>query len=255
MKFLAVTDLHYSLRDVPEAERRNILSADKLRAVIAELAPGCGFIADLGDTADAGFGDQRELMSAISGILKGSGLPVYSLIGNHDTSLPKEEICRIMGMPGRYYSVDTPEFLLLFLDANMNSPDAPFPESEIEWSRTYIDPEQLSFIKSALDKSEKPVLVFCHELFVLSDPDAQAHVILNARDAMDIFENSGKVRAVFCGHYHYGDLSVVNGIPYIAFSALCLHEDRTCAVVTIGADGVSVSGYGLQKSFTFPFEH
>ena len=250
MKFLAVTDLHYSLRDVPDAERRNILSAGKLRGITAEHAPGCDFIVDLGDTADAGFGDQTELMTEISDILHGAGLPVYSLIGNHDTSLPKGEICRVMGMPGRYYSVDTPEYTMLFLDANMNSADAPFPDSEIVWSRTYLDPEQLEFAENTLAASQKPALVFCHELFTLTDAEAQEHVIINARDAMDIFERSGKVRAVFCGHYHYGDLAVVNGIPYITFAALCLYDDPTCAVVNADKGGITVKGFGRQRDIT-----
>ncbi len=247
MKFLAITDLHYSLRDVEGAERRNILSAGKLRRVIGKYAPGCDFIVNLGDTADAGFGDQRALITEISDILFSAGLPVYSLIGNHDTSLPKDGICRILKMPGRYYSVDTAEYTMLFLDANMNDPNAPLPEDEIDWSETYLDPVQLDFVRDALGKSDKPAFVFCHELFTLQDPDPhqQQHVIRNAADAIRIFEESGKVRAVFCGHYHPGCRSDMNGIEYVTFRSLCLGEEENCAVVNYNEKGLSINTYGL----------
>ncbi len=246
MKFLVVTDLHYSLRDVEGAERRNILSAGKLRRVIGKYAPGCDFIVNLGDTADAGFGDQRALMTEISDILFSAGLPVYSLIGNHDTSLPKSDICRILRMPGRYYSVDTAEFTMLFLDANMNDPAAPLPEGEIDWSVTYLDPVQLDFVRETLGKSDKPALVFCHELFILPDPEGQQeHVIRNSAEAMRIFDASGKVRAVFCGHYHPGCLTYLNGTEYVTFRSLCLGDEENCAIVEINEKGLNINAYGL----------
>ncbi len=250
IKFLVVTDLHYCTKD-EHIERRHCLSAKKLQTIIDRHKDGCDFIIDLGDTADGlpGYGEQTELMGEISGILKSSGLPYHCVIGNHDTSLPKEEITKILNMPGRYYSFDTRDYTCLVLDANMNDPAVPCPGEEILWSETYLDPEQLKWAKDTIENSQKSVLVFCHELFMLETyENVNDHVILNRDEAVKIFEESGKVKAVFCGHYHYGDHVVKDGIHYVTFSSLCLHEDLTCAVVTIDDNNLKIEGFGRQES-------
>lgn len=250
IKFLAVTDLHYCTKNEP-IERRHCLSAKKLKKIIDERSNGCDFIIDLGDTADGlpGYGDQKELMGEIADILKSSNLPYRCVIGNHDTSLPKEQIADILNMPGRYYSFDTRDYTCLVLDANMNDPSAPLPDKEILWSETYLDPKQLKWIKDTIEGSQKPVLVFCHELFMLREyENLNDHVILNRDDAVKIFEESDKVKAVFCGHYHFGDYVLKNGIHYVTFGSLCLHEDLTCAVVTIDKNELKIEGFGRQES-------
>lgn len=250
IKFLAVTDLHYCKKDEP-IERRHCASAQKLKKIIDEHSEGCDFIVDLGDTADGlpGYGNQKELMSEIAEILKESKLPYYCLIGNHDTSLPKDKIAEILNMPGRYYSFDSQDYTCIVLDANMNDPSVPCPDKEILWSETYLDANQLEWANKVIKNSSKPVLVFCHELFMLETPETlNDHVILNRDEAVKIFEDSDKVKAVFCGHYHYGDYVIKSGIHYITLSSLCLYEDLTCAVVTIDGDNLKIEGFGRQKS-------
>lgn len=250
IKFLVVTDLHYCTKDEP-IERRHCLSAKKLKKIIADHSVGCDFIIDLGDTADGlpGYGNQEELMQELAEILKNSALPYYCVIGNHDTSLSKDKITKILNMPGRYYAFDTRDYTCLVLDANMNDPAVPYPPKEILWSETYLDPEQLKWAEETIKGSEKPVLIFCHELFMLESYDnLNDHVILNRDEAVKIFEKNDKVKAAFCGHYHYGDHVLKNGIHYTTFSSLCLHEDLTCAIVTIDEDELSIEGFGRQKS-------
>ena len=252
--FLAVTDLHYCLRDDPEAERRNILSAAKLENIVGSSSKGCDFIIDLGDTADyqPDCGDQRELAKEVYGIMEKTGLPVCCAIGNHDTSLPKDELTDILHMPGRYYEFKTADFNCIVLDANMNSPETPCPGEEIEWGNTWFDPEQLVFLKDALARAGKPVLVFCHELFMLEYYEQDnPHVIRNRDEAIRLFEESGKVKAVFSGHYHPGDCVLHNGIYYLAFTALVLHENESFAVVKADKDRITVEGHDLQKSYAF----
>ncbi len=257
MKFLAVTDLHYSDRNIPGEERQNHLSAQKLKYVIDNFADGCDFIAELGDTAD----DYREgraqnvLMSEIAGILASSGIPYHCLIGNHDTSLPKQDIAQILSMPHRYYSFETDEFLCLVLDPNINDVNVPYPESEIAWAYTWLDDEQLGWIKAMLEETDKDVLVFSHELMMLKNrDDVDDHVIQNRDKAIELFERSGKVKAVFTGHYHYGDYVLHNGISYLTFSSLCLYDDITFAVVSIQGKKVTVEGHGRQSSMQFELE-
>lgn len=257
MKFLVITDLHYSQRNIPGEERQNFLSADKLRNIIAGYADGCDFIMDLGDTADCytDLKSQKEYMGEIAGILDSSGLPYHCLIGNHDTSLKKQDITKILSMPHRYYSFETDEFMCLVLDPNMNDVNVPYPEREIEWAYTHLDEEQLLWIKEMIQNTEKDVLVFSHELMMLeSYENINDHVIMNRDKALDIFESSGKVKAVFTGHYHYGDYVKHNGISYLTFSSLCLYDDITFAVVTVENKKVTVEGHGRQRSMEFYLE-
>ena len=257
MKFLAVTDLHYCERNIPGDERQNHLSAEKLRKIIDNYAEGCDFIINLGDTADSqpGCSDQAELMSEAAEILGGAGVPYHCVIGNHDTSLPKSRITDILSMPHRYYSFETPDYMCLVLDANMNDVNKPYPDGEIAWAYTHIDPQQLDWIKSMIDKTEKDILVFSHELLILEDIDnINDHVIMNRDEVLNVLESSDKVKAVFTGHYHYGDYVKHNGISYLTFSSLCLYDDITFAVVTVDNGTVTVEGHGRQESMRFKLD-
>ncbi len=256
-EFLAVTDLHYCMRNVQGDERQNYLSKQKLENIIKRCPPECDFVINLGDTADSqpGFGDQRFLAREIYSALEKSGKPVYCAIGNHDTSLRKEELAEILRMPSRYYDFETEDFHCIVLDANMNSPEKPLPESEIEWSETYLDPSQLEFLKSSIDKADKPVLVFCHELFMLGAyGEDNPHVIRNRDEAVSIFEESGKVKAVFCGHYHYGDHVKHGGVHYFTFNALVNYDEESYAVVKAGGGKIIIEGHGLQRSAELDYE-
>ena len=253
MRFLLVTDLHYC-KDQPRTDRYRDLSAEKLRGILRDRAVGCDLVVDLGDTADAAPGaDQAAQMEEIAGLFRESGLPAYCAIGNHDTSMPKPEVCRILGMPGRYYAFETPEYLCLVLDGSSNDPLLPLPEREIVWDNTWLDEEQLAWLARTVDAAQKPILVFCHELFLRGryENTADGHVMKNRDRAMEIFARGGKVKAVFCGHCHDGDFVVHNGIPYLTFRALCLGESHTCAVVTVENGIADVKGFGLEPDRRF----
>lgn len=253
IKFLLVTDLHYCEKNEP-IERRHCLSANKLREIIGEYSKGCDFIVNLGDTADGlpGYGDQKVLMSEINDILKSSGLPYYCAIGNHDTSLPKETITELLNMPHRYYSFDSKDYTCVVLDANMNSPKKPYPEKEIKWAETFFDKKQMEWLSDVIDKSQKPVLIFCHEMFVRDTYDTiDDHVVMNKEEAVKIFEKNDKVKAAFSGHYHFGNYTYCNDIHYVTFNSLCLHEHKTFAIVTIDEGKVNIEGFGLQPSMEF----
>ena len=255
-EFLAVTDLHFCARDIAGAERRNILSAEKLKNAVASCGDACDFILDLGDTADSlpGCGDQESFAREIYSILSSAGRPVHCLIGNHDTSLPKEKLTDILGMPGRYYKFETEDFLFIALDGNMNSPDNPLPAKEIEWKETWLDTEQLAWLKKSLDETDKDVIILSHELFMLhSFEEDNPHVLRNRDAAVELFEKSGKVKAVICGHYHYGDLVKHNGIYYAALTAMVNYESVNYAVIRAGKGRIEIEGHGLQESMILEY--
>lgn len=250
MKFLAFTDLHYTDDDSHEVRFRH-KSLEKVKKTINEHSDGCDFIIDLGDTADEveGAKAQVSLWQEVFDAMKKSNKDYYALIGNHDTSVSKEKWVQISGMQDRYYSFDCGEYKILCLDGNNNDINTPYPESEILWSECYLDTEQIEWIKKEVSESEKEIIVFCHQLFIMDDiENGDDHVLINRKEIVDFFEKSGKVKAVFCGHYHYGNFSEKNGIYYITFRAICTGDNQNHAVVTVEKDFIRVEGYGGQPS-------
>ncbi|MBQ7546042.1 MAG: metallophosphoesterase [Clostridia bacterium] len=251
MRFLAVTDLHYTNLHDGADNRQHDLSLEKLRQAVASGAPGCDCIVNLGDTAEGfdGLRPQAELLDEVCDVLRGSGLPHYSIIGNHDTHMEKTSFYPHLDMSDRYYAFDCSGYRCLVLDACLNNDEDPLPQQEIAWDNCRIDPGQIAWLQRELDAADGKVLIFTHVPFMLEEYATEnPHLIRNRDEITRIFERSGKVQAVFSGHYHDGCFGVHNGIPYITFSAMVIGEENAYAVVDVTDAGVRVTGFGRQKS-------
>ena len=234
------------------------LSLEKLKRAVTTAAPRCDFIVNLGDSTDyaPGYLPQHSCFRRVTEVLSSSGKPFYSVIGNHDTGLRKTEIIRLSNMPARYYAVTIKGFRCLFLDGSVDDPENPDPQSFIDWEACVIDREQLSWLSLELNESRLPVLVFCHPCFSLGAGWIQyLHLVKDRSRLLNLFSGCGKVASVFCGHYHNGDVEIVDGIPYVTVSAMCVGEANTWAVVTVNNREVRVEGSGNQPSFCVPLGH
>jgi hypothetical protein len=66
------------------------------------------------------------------------------------------------------------------------------------------------------------------------NPDAeQHHLVKNAAEVREILEKSGKVKAVWQGHYHTGHDSIINGISYHTLGAMCEGEENRYIIAEI----------------------
>ena len=247
MKFLLVTDLHYSDKPMGNNNRFHEKSLAKVKTAIQNYSDGCDAVVCLGDIVDSfdGYKSQTQGLTEFRTMLDGFDIPFYPTFGNHDTALDKREFIRLIGMSGRYYAFETNDYRCLMLDSCMNSKDIPYPEKEIIWTDCYVDDEQLVWMKEQIASSAKPVVVMTHALLA-GDED---HTINNAQELIDILlEYEDKIAAVFCGHYHDGLHSKIGTIPYVAFKALCMGDTLTCAVVEIENSVVQITGYGNEPS-------
>ena len=255
MRFLAVTDLHYTNMEYGVDDRRHALSCDKLREAVRLHADGCDCIMNLGDSADAADGcrPQAELLDEVRGVLRESGLPHYSIIGNHDTRMAKPAFYPHMDMDDRYYAFTCGGYRCIVLDACLNDVRQPLPQTEIAWDDCWVDPAQIAWLRAELERTALPVLIFSHVPFMLETPDEEnPHLIRNRRELTDLFASCGKVRAVFSGHYHEGCFGFCDGIPYLTFAAMVIGEENTHAVVDVTDSAITVTGYGRQKSIKIP---
>ncbi len=248
MKFFAFTDMHYSDIEMP-GERKRPMSLEKVKKALSEHLEGCDFVVNFGDTADLfeGCKEQTVLWEETAEVLRNCGKDYYCLIGNHDTSTDKAVWCRIMNMPSRYYSFVREGIKFLVLDPNQNDEKNPYPSEEIRWAECFIDDEQFEWMKREIEEAECDVIILSHELLILENRENDDdHVIRNREKLINLIESSGKVRAVFAGHYHYGDRVFHNGIGYITFRSICLEDDYAHYVVTIDNDIIDVKEYGVK---------
>ena len=66
------------------------------------------------------------------------------------------------------------------------------------------------------------------------DPAVEEHhIIKNAPEIRRVIAASGKVCAVFQGHYHFGHDAVIDNIPYRTLKALCEGEDNPFFITEI----------------------
>ncbi len=251
MKFIVVTDLHYTDKPLCSNGRYHEMSLPKLKEALEKHSDGCEFAVCLGDIVDAfdGYKSQAQGLKELGAVWRACDIPFYAMIGNHDTAMDKPEFCRLADMPHRYYSVETDEYLCLMLDTNMNSPDEPYPQEEIKWAYCFIDNEQLNWAKEKISGSDKPVIIFTHALldFDVDEGERNDHVLVNADEVKEALLASDKVAAVFSGHYHDGLNMKLGNVPYVVFNSMCNEPTNNFAVVEISDDRIIVNGHGTQK--------
>ncbi|MBI4024543.1 MAG: metallophosphoesterase [Verrucomicrobia bacterium] len=192
----------------------------------------------------------RKACARYSGIL-------YAVLGNHDVeTVGKQKFLSLCGSPFREtcYSVDVGKVRFIVLDGNYNRNGADIVIGQYQWDDLWLPEKQLQWLAKEL-QTDMPVIILCHECLddAMFEGAMDPHIIRNSASARAIIEKSGKVIAVFEGHYHPGRMMSLNGIPYIAVTSMVLGESReknAYAFVSVKEDGtIEVEGYGMQPSY------
>ena len=201
------------------------------------------------------------------------------MFGNHDTDqMSKEQYVEhisnsAVSPASSYYSFDRQGVHFVVLDASFKSDGSAYsevpntPGAGYKWSDANVPQAELDWLKADLAASKGPVIVFAHQyLNPAEQVDAQfdpVHAVRNAEAIRKMLEQSGKVLAVFAGHYHDGDFQSINGIAYVGLQASAAYGNDTAyhnqyAVVDVLREGpayrVLVQGHGryAQPSFRSP---
>ncbi|NKB68193.1 MAG: hypothetical protein GKR89_14120 [Candidatus Latescibacteria bacterium] len=216
------------------------------------------FVVCLGDLIDKAEDKATELgyLAAMQQVLARYPGDCHYLLGNHDVAtLTKAEYLARCG--GRaYYVFIRGGIRFVVLDGNCHADGSDFNAGDFAWDQAWIGAAQLDWLAGQLRRGEEPVIILCHENL---DDRSEAgvpdpHVLRNAAQVRDVLEQSGRVRAVFQGHYHPGLQRLVNGIPYIGLRAMVVGPglgNNAFAVVEVGADGrICGRGFGQQADFS-----
>lgn len=250
--FGLITDTH--LCDLPDQSDKISPGADhkyysEAAAKIAVFArrmaeDKAAFIAELGDLVDAPvhakampFAERRAAMQgflhrAVEAFSAYPG-PRYHILGNHDTlHLTKDDVAALLPNPGKTagrhsYSWDAGGVHFVALDADYRGDGRAYsgePEDGgYDWRDANLPDGELAWLRADLAAATLPVIVFSHQLLNPQDrikPGFNTGVIIRNADAVRaILEDSGKVLAVFSGHYHAGGYQQVGGIHYIVLQA------------------------------------
>lgn len=231
MKLGIFTDPHYSSVDIPEWERYNSRSLDKIKtAMDAFTAANCDLVICMGDLIDheKSHALESENLARIATVLNRYDLPFVAIMGNHDAfSFEQDEYYQILGTQRRPENRVIDGKTLLFLDAchfktGIHYHPGDEAQNEEAWTDTYYPyPKHL---KAALEMADAPVFVFLHQNI---DPNCpEDHRLSNDLLLRSILAQSSKVDTVFQGHYHEGKQSMIDGIRYITFPSMCAADDR-----------------------------
>lgn len=236
------------------------------------------FVAELGDFSDnpvtASLPADKKRMAALSfqdageeklALFRG---PRYHVFGNHDTDqASKDDVqARLIntGIPAgqTYYSFTRGNVHFIVLDAGFKTDGTAYAASNYTWDDANIPAAEIAWLKSDLASANLPTVVLTHQLL---NPQEQIepgfdvqHEIHGAAAIRGILESSGKVIAVFSGHYHDGGFQTVNGISYVVLQANAAYGNDVSyhnqyAAVDVYADGknvkLAVAGNGMQKSY------
>ncbi len=226
-----VTDLHFGPEARWEGKLRKLthrageLAAGFVRRMNDEVRPD--LVVNLGDDIED---ESRETDLARYGecqaILATAHAPLVNVAGNHDLiHLNRDDLARFWGRTGPlYYSLDAGGWHLVVLHTiEKQDVEIRVPEPQLDW------------LRADLAAARAPTVVLMHHSASEQSLDdsrwwpGRSHLALvkERAELRRIFEQSGRVRAVFNGHLHWNHLDVIAGIPYVTVQSLIenLEED------------------------------
>ena len=235
MKIGFFSDPHAARVERTCGNRRPELSLGKIREALGFFVEEkVDFCVCLGDLVDLTPTHEEEIacLQEIMEVVKDSGLKFYFVPGNHDyTSFSGEELVDLIGQPLPPYCFEAGEIRFIALDGNFRADMRRFDVAGTVWTDAWLPPEQVEFLKEALDSSDKPCVILVHENL---DSEVDGHHILhNADEVRKILADSGKVRMVVQGHFHEGASHVLDGIPYVTLPAMCEGEENAYRVIEL----------------------
>ena len=216
-KLFLFSDLHYSPNQ--SINTRNCSESLHKTDQIIDIINSCDLCIQLGDLIN-GTGNREKDFIALSEVKsKLDNLGFYHILGNHDAfALGKYQFSHSKSNIDYTYSFRFRDTDFIFLDANYTCDGKDYSPRHGDWRESFIPEYELEWLKSKLDNSNGAI-VCCHQN--LDDRPGDPHIIRNAADIRKLLEASGKVKYVFCGHYHPGYDSTISGIRYHTLPAMC----------------------------------
>jgi len=247
-----ITDLHHA--DKPSAGTRHYRETlDKLAEAATRFEMDKPmFVVELGDLIDAADSVETEqrYLKTINREFSAISKDRHYVLGNHcvDT-LTKAEFLDGVEQKQSYYSFDRGEFHFVVLDACFRNDGEPYGRKNSKWNDANIPVAEVDWLRADLEATSKKTVVFAHQRLDVSND----HGVKNCPVVRKIFEESGKVLAVFQGHSHQNDLKEIGGIHYCTLVAMVEGSgaaNNGYSVMEIASDGtIRLTGFRKQKTY------
>lgn len=225
MRIGIFTDPHYSSATVTCGNRYNSESLRKMHAALAHFkAQGCEVVIVLGDVTDTEPTrvQEEENLRKIARVFDESGMEIVCLMGNHDAFVfTPADFYAIIGEKRRPRDMQREGKQLIFLDACYFASGAHYAPGDSDWTDTFFP--HSAELKETLARGTGDAYVFMHQNVDAQIPEN--HRLSNDAQLRAMFEQSGRVKVVYQGHYHPGKQTTQNGVSYVAFPAMCERED------------------------------
>ena len=224
MKIGLFTDSHYSSQKVTCTNRYNSESLRKIKEAYdffkkekADLVICLGDITDKEDTKEKEIKNLLEIKEVIDA----SEIKTYIMMGNHDAfTFTEDEFYNHLGEEKKPKDLLSEKENLIFVDACYFAGGRRYMPGDSDWTDTFYPyTDELS---EKLSPLKGDVFIFMHQN--VDENIREDHRLSNDIELRRIFEESGKVKTVFQGHYHKGAENTINKINYIALKAMCENE-------------------------------
>ena len=246
-----ITDLHYA--DKPPAGTRHYREtlAKLVEAAAQFQKDKADFVVELGDLIDAADSVETEksYLKTINKEFSAISKDRHCVLGNHcvDT-LTKAEFLGGVEQEKSYHSFDRGDFHFIILDACFRMDDEPYGRKNSKWNDANIPAAEVEWLRADLKATSKKTVVFAHQRLDVSND----HGVKNCPEVRKVFEESGKILAVFQGHSHQNDLKDIGGIHYCTLRAMVEGsgvENNGYSVMIISPDGsIRLAGFRTQQS-------
>ena len=233
MKIGLFSDPHYSSQELTGGNRHNNQSLGKMRKALEYFqSQGCDRVICLGDLTDTEDTKEKEIanMREIAALFGEFPMPIQVVMGNHDAYVFEAE--EFYALLGGCEPVDLHEDSkhLVFVDLNYTADGVRYAPHGFHWDDVgHPDPEGL---REKLANLDGDVYLFMHQNVDVDVPAAD-HRPANAAAVCDIIQQSGKVKGVYQGHFHWGHRSRRGGVDYVTLPAMAVYEDNICIIVDI----------------------
>ena len=233
MKIGFFSDLHCGREEITNGNRYPSRSLGKLQKLLMDFEDnGVDLAICLGDIINGGVSRAEDMdqLSRVAKIIRDRSIPVLVMQGNHDFyNLNDDTFYRVSDFVRPPFVCRADEVNIIFLDANYKSDGTRYGSDGIhpDWVDTYIPPDQIEELREVLASAPEGsrFWVLCHQCLDIGVEER--HIVKNADEVLDIFNNEGrnKVEFVICGHYHPGAYSIDFGREFVTLPAVCTGKD------------------------------
>lgn len=209
IRFIAFADLHYDY--IHDGKERLLRFTEEIRSI------GADFIVQLGDFCFP-TQENQELLD----LLNSTGLPLYHIIGNHDTArFSKEDVMHFLGMENSMYSFVRGPFKLIFLDTCfIKNEDSYEPFSKMNYAVTkglypVIPDDELLWLDSELNCDSPYIVLLSHHSL---DNRCPSRGVCNREAVLDLLGD----RALICisGHDHGDEIRKLGETWYFSLNSM-----------------------------------